>query len=95
MKRDGFWRLVGPPVNLAGVPLPFTLIYVFWFPYPSTTTIYVCTGVIAFFVVLDKMGWSVRALCTRLLCTLRGKTASGRPWWYRHFIEAPRDHSQL
>ncbi|ECP5780372.1 conjugal transfer protein, partial [Salmonella enterica] len=24
MKREGFWRYATPPVNIQGVPLPFT-----------------------------------------------------------------------
>ncbi|MCV5632903.1 conjugal transfer protein, partial [Escherichia coli] len=26
MKREGFWRYATPPVNIQGVPLPFTMI---------------------------------------------------------------------
>ena len=29
MKREGFWRYATPPVNIQGVPLPFTMIYLF------------------------------------------------------------------
>ncbi|MGC4212510.1 conjugal transfer protein, partial [Escherichia coli] len=25
MKREGFWRDVTPPLNIYGVPLPFTM----------------------------------------------------------------------
>ncbi|MGM1315362.1 conjugal transfer protein, partial [Escherichia coli] len=25
MKREGFWRYATPPVNIQGVPLPFTM----------------------------------------------------------------------
>lgn len=35
MKREGFWRDVTPPLNIYGVPLPFTMIYLLLFPYPS------------------------------------------------------------
>ncbi|SPW74123.1 protein TraK [Escherichia coli] len=38
MKREGFWRDVTPPLNIYGVPLPFTMIYLLLFPYPSKTT---------------------------------------------------------
>lgn len=34
MKREGFWRDVTPPLNIYGVPLPFTMIYLLLFPYP-------------------------------------------------------------
>ncbi|MGK3687107.1 hypothetical protein ACSLPA_32765, partial [Escherichia coli] len=34
MKREGFWRDVTPPLNIYGVPLPFTMIYLLLIPYP-------------------------------------------------------------
>lgn len=34
MKREGFWRYATPPVNIQGVPLPFTMIYLFICPFP-------------------------------------------------------------
>lgn len=33
MKREGFWRYATPPVNIRGVPLPFTMIYLFICPF--------------------------------------------------------------
>ncbi len=39
MKREGFWRDVTPPLNIYGVPLPFTMIYLLLFPYPSKNDI--------------------------------------------------------
>ncbi|EAR3087170.1 conjugal transfer protein, partial [Salmonella enterica] len=50
MKREGFWRYATPPVNIQGVPLPFTMIYLFICPFPSETTFWICTGIILFFV---------------------------------------------
>lgn len=35
MKREGFWRYATPPVNIRGVPLPFTMIYLFICPFPQ------------------------------------------------------------
>ncbi len=32
-----------------GVPLPFTMIYLFICPFPSKTTFWICTGIILFF----------------------------------------------
>ena len=52
MKREGFWRYATPPVNIQGVPLPFTMIYLFICPFPSKTTFWICTGIILFFVIL-------------------------------------------
>lgn len=46
MKREGFWRDVTPPLNIYGVPLPFTMIYLLLFPYPSKTTFWVCSGIL-------------------------------------------------
>ncbi|EBV4716791.1 conjugal transfer protein, partial [Salmonella enterica subsp. enterica serovar Kentucky] len=54
MKREGFWRYATPPVNIQGVPLPFTMIYLFICPFPSKTTFWICTGIILFFVILDR-----------------------------------------
>lgn len=53
MKREGFWRDVTPPLNIYGVPLPFTMIYLLLFPYPSKTTFWVCSGILLFFMLLD------------------------------------------
>lgn len=92
MKREGFWRDVTPPLNIYGVPLPFTMIYLFLAPYPSKTTFWICTGILAFFVLLGYTGWTVKTLSRRLLSQLQGTVASGRPWWYRHFVEIPRNH---
>jgi len=91
MKREGFWRYATPSVSFFGIPLPFLLLYLAWFRWPSMNTFYICSGILAFFVALNFFGWSVRAICQRMISTFRGKTASGRPWWYRHFVETPRD----
>ncbi|QXE13066.1 conjugal transfer protein [Pectobacterium atrosepticum] len=95
MKREGFWRYATPAVNFFGIPLPFLLIYLVCFRWPSETTVWICTAILAFFVGLNYFGWSVRAIITRIISTVRGKTASGRPWWYRHFVETPRDWTGL
>lgn len=76
MKREGFWRDVTPPLNIYGVPLPFTMIYLFLAPYPSKTTFWICTGILAFFVLLGYTGWTVRTLSRRLLSQLQGTVAS-------------------
>ncbi|MGA6581793.1 conjugal transfer protein, partial [Escherichia coli] len=56
MKREGFWRDVTPPLNIYGVPLPFTMIYLLLFPYPSKTTFWVCSGILLFFMLLGYSG---------------------------------------
>ena len=91
MKRKGFWRYATPPVGCFGIPLPFLLLYLFWFRWPSMNTFYVISAILGAFVALNYFGWSLRAICLRVISTFRGKHASGRPWWYRHFVETPRD----
>lgn len=63
--------------NIYGVPLPFTMIYLLLFPYPSKTTFWVCSGILLFFVLLGYSGWTVRTLCRRLYSLVQGKQASG------------------
>ena len=95
MKREGFWRYATPPVTFFGIPLPFLLLYLVWFRWPSMKTLYICSAILGFFVALNFFGWSVRAICLRVISTFRGKIASSRPWWYRHFVEKPRDWTGL
>ncbi|CAI9394871.1 MULTISPECIES: IcmT/TraK family protein [Enterobacteriaceae] len=95
MKKDGFWRYATPPVSVAGIPLPFLLIYLAWFRWPEWVTFYICSGILVFFMGLNFFGWGVRTILRRIVSTFRGKTASGRPWWYRHFTETPRDWTGL
>lgn len=95
MKRDGFWRYATPPVSFFGIPLPFLLIYLTCFRWPALSTFYLCSGILVFFMGLNFFGWNVRAMCQRIISTFRGKTASGRPWWYRHFVETARDWTGL
>ena len=95
MKREGFWRYATPPVTFFGIPLPFLLLYLVWFRWPSMKTLYICSAILGFFVALNFFGWSVRAICLRVISTFRGEIASGRPWWYRHFVEKPRDWTGL
>lgn len=79
MKREGFWRDVTPPLNIYGVPLPFTMIYLLLFPYPSKTTFWVCSGILLFFVLLGYSGWTVRTLCRRLYSLVQGKQGQAVP----------------
>ncbi|HAV1871924.1 TPA: conjugal transfer protein [Enterobacter hormaechei subsp. steigerwaltii] len=95
MKRDGFWRYATPAVSFFGIPLPFLLIYLTCFRWPALNTFYLCSGILVFFMGLNFFGWSLRAMCQRIISTFRGKTASGRPWWYRHFVETSRDWTGL
>ena len=50
-------------------------------------TIYVVTGIIAVFRLLKAFGWGVAELLTRLVRLARGKSLSGRPWWYRRYTD--------
>ena len=91
----GFWRDASRPVTLMGIPLPFTLIYLLWCPFPSVLTLELCSLVIAGFVVLDYFGWRLVVLLQRLVYRFHGPRAAGRPWWYRRFTETPRDFRGL
>ena len=83
----GFWRWAGSPLNFIGIPAWLFLLYLFWFRFPSMDTIYVVTGIIAVFRLLKAFGWGVTELLTRLARRARGKSLSGRPWWYRRFTD--------
>ncbi|WP_336732263.1 conjugal transfer protein [Pantoea ananatis] len=83
----GFWRRAGSAMDFAGIPVWLFLLYLFWFRFPAMNTIYVVTGIIAVFRVLKMFGWDVTALLTRLVRLARGKSLSGRPWWYRRFTD--------
>jgi intracellular multiplication protein IcmT len=50
-------------------------------------TIYIVTGIIAVFRLLKAFGWGVGDLAMRLARLARGKSLSGRPWWYRRFTD--------
>jgi len=83
----GFWRRAGLSLNFAGVPAWLFLLYLFWFRFPCMETLYVVTGVIAIFRLLKMFGWGVTEMLTRLTRLARGKSLSGRPWWYRRFTD--------
>lgn len=68
-------EVVNIQTNIYGVPLPFTMIYLLLFPYPSKTTFWVCSGILLFFMLLGYSGWTVRTLCIRLYSLLQGKQA--------------------
>lgn len=83
----GFWRDAGRSLNVYGVPGGLFLLYLFWFRFPALNTIYIVTGVIFLFRILQAFGWSVIALLARIARFARGKILSGRPWWYRRFTD--------
>lgn len=83
----GYWRDAGRSLNVYGVPGWLFLLYLFWFRFPSMDTLYVVSGAIAIFRILQMFGWSVSVLITRLMRLARGKSLSGRPWWYRRFTD--------
>ncbi len=96
MKREGFWRYATPPVNIQwrtsavhhdlSVYMPLSL---------QNNLLDLHRHHFYFFVILDRSGWTVRTICTRIFSILRGAIASGRPWWYRHHTESPRDWTGL
>lgn len=83
----GYWRDAGRSMNVYGVPGWLFLLYLFWFRFPAMNTLYVITAVIAVYRLLQAFGWSVSLLIVRLVRLSRGKSLSGRPWWYRRFID--------
>lgn len=83
----GYWRRAGSPLNFLGVPAWLFLLYLFWFRFPCMQTIYIVTGVIAGFRLLKMFGWGAKEMLTRLARLARGKSLSGRPWWYRRFTD--------
>lgn len=86
-KKDSTWRNAGRRLTIYGVPAMLFLIYLFWCKWPSMITLYICTGVIAFFAVIARYGWTITVLLQRLFHLLKGNKKAGRPWWYRRFYE--------
>lgn len=90
MKRHddpGFWRDASRALVIYGIPAPLFLLFLFWFRFPSMTTIYVVGIVIGFFRVLSAYDWTLKVLIARMVYLVRGKRLAGRPWWYRRFNE--------
>ncbi|MEB8059278.1 IcmT/TraK family protein [Pseudomonas fulva] len=83
----GFWRNASRQMSIAGIPAPLFLLYLFWFRFPSWTTLYVVSAVIGGFRVLSMFGWTLNVLIARVIYLFRGNQLSGRPWWYRRFTE--------
>ncbi len=86
-RPPGYWRDASRLLHIYGVPAPMFILYIAWFRFPSWTTIYVVTGLIAAFRLLSYFGWTFKVLMERSLYWLRGSRLSGRPWWYRRFTE--------
>lgn len=95
MQRSGYWRDASRPVTIWGIPLPFTLIYLLIFPFPSKITLVICTCILGSFVGLNHFGWSLPVIMRRLLHYIHGPFAAGRPWWYRRSRETPRSYTGL
>lgn len=83
----GYWRDAGRSLNVYGVPGWLFLLYLFFFRFPSMNTLYIVTAAIAVFRILQAFGWAVSVLIARLVRIGRGKSLSGRPWWYRRFTD--------
>jgi len=86
-QKTSTWRNAGLRLSVYGIPAPLFLIYLSWCRWPSMMTIYVCTGVVLFFAVISRYGWTLAVLMQRLLHYIRGKKVSGRPWWFRRFYD--------
>jgi len=83
----GFWRRAGSPLDFVGIPAWIFLLYLFWFRFPCMNTLYIVTGIIGVFRLLKAFGWGLIELLTRLARNMRGKSLSGRSWWYRRFTD--------
>lgn len=86
-KKDAIWRNAGRRLTIWGIPAPAFLVYLFWCRWPCMMAFYICSGVIAFFALLSRYGWTLPVLIRRLVHLIRGSRKSGRPWWYRRFYE--------
>jgi len=85
--QTGYWRNASRSLSVYGIPAPLFLLYLFWFRFPSFTTIYVISAIVGCFRLLSFFGWTLKVLVTRLVYLIRGQRLSGRPWWYRRFTE--------
>ncbi|EKS1073448.1 conjugal transfer protein [Cronobacter sakazakii] len=83
----GFWRDAGRPLSVYGIPSWLFLLYLFWFRFPSMDTLYMVSALIVFFRLLQMFGWGATQLISRGVRMARGKSLSGRPWWYRRYID--------
>lgn len=81
------WRDPSRPLTVFGIPVLLLPLYLLWFEWMSWSTIYVVSGIIAFFKLLSLGGWTITILWQRLVTLLRGRALTGRPWWYRRFFE--------
>lgn len=79
------WRNVGRRLTVFGVPVPSLFIFMLLFPFPSMTTFYSCIGVIGFYILLAWKGYTLTVLVQSILRLIRGRKATGRPWWYRRY----------
>lgn len=86
-RRQSFWRNASRKLSIYGIPAPMFLIYLAWCRWPSMMTLYVCTAIMVFFLVLSHYGWTVSVLLQRAVHLVRGCKVSGRPWWFRRFYD--------
>lgn len=87
MNLEGFWRYASLKLTIFGVPLPMFFIYFSWFRFPSTTTIYVCSFIVAIYAILNFFGITLKFAIDRIIYLFKGSIISGRPWWFRRFYE--------
>lgn len=79
------WRNVGRRLTFWGVPIPSLFIFVLLFPFPSKNTFYGCCCFIGFFALLAWKGYTIPVLFQKIDQLIRGRKATGRPWWYRRY----------
>ncbi len=81
------WRDAGRRLEIMGIPAPMFTLYLAWFRWPETQTLYLVTALVVFFKVISLFGFTVTVLWQRLIFRLRGQRLTGRPWWYRKYFE--------
>lgn len=79
-------RDASPPVRIFGVPALAWLIFGLWVKWPSMNLFMLCIGLVVFYAVLSRLGFTVTVLNQRIFHYLRGRQLQGHPWWYRNYF---------
>lgn len=78
------WRHASQTPTLLGIPCIAYLPIFLWLFHMRWWTLWTAFGVIVFFAVLAKWGWTFSVLWQKCLHLLRGPRVYARPWWYRN-----------
>lgn len=80
--KNNHWRWNREP-TIAGLPGPALLPIILSLYIRSWDYFYISCVVIFFYAILNKFGFTPKALLNKMLHKLRGRTISSRPFWYR------------